>query len=578
VLAGGVRRALRAVMVRALGTSLPGILGAALVVSALVIGPPAAAATPDTSAAASSAAPTGAPTGAPTAAPTNDPPDGPRVLTREAAEARWADAASKFVELDGIRLHYKDEGRGPVLLLVHGSFGDLGDWDGWVAALRDRWRVVRFDRPGAGLTGPVANGNYSLDRQLALVDALMDRLGVERFAIAGASLGGPVAYRYASTRTDRVAALVLLNSAGIEYGGRQGTTRAPPPSSYGWSTAPTVSRAEVRQTLATIINDPAKLTDAFVERKFQLHAIAGRDEEAVATIRLYERGTPERLLARVVAPSLVLWGSGNRALSTQTADAFVAALVRAPVASKVVYEGAGHMIHVERPTQTVADAAAFLDRYARGTGAPRDAMAAHWARAEGTWSGEAGYLDGALAPNVARYGALLQLRREGSALAQTEWKFYPASPLARQMAAALAGATLAESEGLALVTASRGTPAADGALDFGAEAGAFVAAGSGSAVGTVGTVGTVGGEGEAVGEFEAVRYRMLYTFPSPDRMVRTTLGFASDGTLKGISVFRYRRIDAGALDAERRRLEQEFGVAAEIDRAAGTPVLRRLRR
>jgi hypothetical protein len=303
-----------------------------------------------------------------------------------------------------------------------------------------------------------------------------------------------------------------------------------------------------------------------VERKFQLHAIAGRDEEAVATIRLYERGTPERLLARVVAPSLVLWGSGNRALSTQTADAFVAALVRAPVASKVVYEGAGHMIHVERPTQTVADAAAFLHKYARGAGAPRDAMAAHWARAEGTWSGEAGYLDGALAPNVARYGALLQLRREGSALAQTEWKFYPPSPFARQMGTALAGAKLAESEGLALITASRGTPAADGALEFGAEAGTFVAAGSGSAVGTVG------------GADDTVRYRMLYTFPSPDRMVRATLGFAPDGTLKGISVFRYRRIDADALEAERRRLEKEFGVAAEIDRAAGTPVLRRLRR
>jgi pimeloyl-ACP methyl ester carboxylesterase len=561
VLAGAVRVALRAIAVPALGTWPAGVVLLALVASPLVIGPSALAASRDTT----SAAPIGAPTVAPKIAPTTDPPDGPRVLTREAAEARWADAASKFLELDGIRLHYKDEGRGPVLLLVHGSFGDLGDWDGWVAALRDRWRVVRFDRPGAGLTGPVANGNYSLDRQLALVDALMDELGIERFAIAGASLGGPVAYRYAATRTDRVAALVLLNSAGIEYGGRQGTTRAPPPSSYGWSTAATVSRAEVRQTLATIINDPAKLTDAFVERKFQLHAIAGRDEEAVATIRLYERGTPERLLARVVAPSLVLWGSGNRALSTQTADAFVAALVRAPVVSKIVYEGAGHMIHVERPAQTVADAVAFLDRYARGEGVPRDAMAAHWARAEGTWSGEAGYLDGQLAPNVARYGALLRLQRDGIALAQTEWKFYPASPLARQMTTALVGATLAESEGLALVTASRGTPASDGALDFGAEAGAFIAAGEGSAVGTVS------------GEGGVVRYRMFYTFPSPDRMVRTTLGFAPDGTLKGVSVFRYRRIDGDALESARRRLEQEFGVTVEIDRTAAAPVLRRLR-
>jgi pimeloyl-ACP methyl ester carboxylesterase len=497
------------------------------------------------------------------AAEPRDPPDGPRSLSREAAEARWADAASKFAELDGIRVHYKDEGTGPTLLLVHGSFGDLGDWDGWVAALKDRWRIVRFDRPGAGLTGAVANGNYSLDRQLAIVDALMDSLGIERFAVAGASLGGPVAYRYASTRTERVTALVLLNSAGIEYGGRQGTTRAPAPSSYGWVTAPTLSRAEVRQTFAQIVNDESKLTDEFIERKFQLHAIAGRPDEALATIRLYERGTPEAMLARVVAPSLVLWGSGNRALSTATADAFVAALTRAPVARKIVYDGAGHMIHVELPARTAADAGTFLDRHGRGVPAPRDAIAAHWARAEGTWVGEAGYLDGALEPNVARYGALLRLVRDGGDLAQTEWKFYPASPLARQVTTALAGVALAESEGLALVTASRGTPAAGGTLDFGAEAGTFASAGDGSAVGTV------------HGGGEAVRYRMLYTFPSADRMVRTTLGFAPDGTLEGVSVFRYRRIAAAEFDTERRRLEQEFGVAAEIDRTGTKPVLRR---
>jgi hypothetical protein len=272
------------------------------------------------------------------------------------------------------------------------------------------------------------------------------------------------------------------------------------------------------------------------------------------------------MLSRVVAPSLVLWGSGNRALSTQTADAFVAALTRAPVARKIVYDGAGHMIHVELPERTAADAGAFLERYARGAGAPRDAMTAHWARAEGTWSGEAGYLDGGLAPNVARYGALLRLVREGGEIAQTEWKFYPPSPLARQMTTALAGAALADAEGLTLVTANRGAPAADGALDFGSDAGTFAPGGDGSAVGTV------------AGDAGAVRYRMFYTFPSPDRMVRTTLGFAPDGTLKGVSVFRYRRIAGDTLEAERRRLEREFAVAAELDRTGGAPVLRRLQR
>ena len=82
-----------------------------------------------------------------------------RTLNRADVIARHADAASKFVDLDGVRVHYKDEGQGPAILLVHGTFGDLADWDGWVQVLKPRYRVVRLDLPAFGLTGPVPSGN-----------------------------------------------------------------------------------------------------------------------------------------------------------------------------------------------------------------------------------------------------------------------------------------------------------------------------------------------------------------------------------------------------------------------------------
>lgn len=501
-------------------------------------------------------------------APAANPPDGPRVLTFEQAEARWTDARSRFADLDGTRVHYFDEGQpdGPVVLLVHGSYGDLTDWDGWVAELRDRYRVIRFDRPGAGLTGPVPNGNYSLDRQLALVDALLDSLGVDRFAVVGASLGGPVAYRYAGTRTQRVTAMVLVNSAGIEFGGRRGTTQAPPASAYGWATAPTIARADVRRTYEQILNDHTALTPAFVERKFQLYGIVGREVEAVQTVKLYERGDPQRLLSHVRAPTLVQWGSANAALSTSTSEAFANALKNAAVVRRIVYDGGGHMIHVERPAQTARDARAFLDEQLAGAAAlvGVDAMRAHWRRLAGTWVAEAGYLDGQLQPNVARYGALLRIDAQPDGVVQHEWKYYPASPLASSIATGVARQTLAKGEGLLLVSESRGRPAGpDGALDFGPEAGTFVATVDGAAVGRV----LDGG---------ALRYRMLDTLSDEGHLVRTTLGFAADGTLKGVSVFRYRRLDAGAVATERERLAREYRVALEIDRTGPTPRWTRL--
>lgn len=133
------------------------------------------------------------------------------------------------------------------------------------------------------------------------------------------------------------------------------------------------------------------------------------------------------------------------------------------------------------------------------------------------------------------------------------------------MTAAMSRERLAPGEGLEQIAALRGRPDARGAVDFGPEAGAFVPAGDATSVGTVASDG-------------AVRYRHFYTFPAPDRMVRATFGFAIDGSLKGVSVFRFRRVPPATLDAERARLRERFAVAVEIDRTLGAPVARRLRR
>ncbi|MEQ8516149.1 MAG: hypothetical protein RIC38_11130 [Chromatocurvus sp.] len=99
-----------------------------------------------------------------------------RTISYEDIVAEYADTDSKFVTLeglDGIRTHYKVEGDGPAVLLIHSSWGDLNDWDGWVDTLSPDYRVVRLDLPSFGLTGHVPSGNYSIERYLTLVDALM---------------------------------------------------------------------------------------------------------------------------------------------------------------------------------------------------------------------------------------------------------------------------------------------------------------------------------------------------------------------------------------------------------------------
>jgi len=297
-----------------------------------------------------------------TPAPCEPPSAG--TLKYEDVVAKYATPDSKFMVLegnDGIRVHYTDQGMGPAVLLVHSSGGDLFDWDPWVSVLRTKYRVVRLDLPAFGLTGPVPSGNYSIDRYLTLVDGLMDELGIERFAIVGTSYGGLVAFRYAATRTDRITALVLSNSAGVEYGGRGGTTERTRSAARVFK--PEVRTNEQTETfLKTIINDPSKVTPAMVQRKTDYSNIVGRDREAFVATGLYERGNPQRVLAHVRAPALVLWGGNSKGLSSETAQLFVDYMKNAKRTQKIVYEGGGHLIHIERPEQTVKDVKAFLDR------------------------------------------------------------------------------------------------------------------------------------------------------------------------------------------------------------------------
>ena len=111
----------------------------------------------------------------------------------EALLPEYGAPPSQFVELEGMRIHYRDEGAGPPLVLLHGFGSSLHTWDGWVRQLTGTRRLIRLDLPGFGLTGPAPDGDYRAERYVHVVAALLDRLGVDRTDIAGNSLGGRTA-------------------------------------------------------------------------------------------------------------------------------------------------------------------------------------------------------------------------------------------------------------------------------------------------------------------------------------------------------------------------------------------------
>lgn len=101
---------------------------------------------------------------------------------------------------------------GPAVVLSNSLGSTHRMWDAQIAALEERFRVVRYDTRGHG-DSPVPPGPYSIDELADDVIGLLDRLGIERAHLVGLSLGGMTMMRVAARNPERVDRLALLCSA-----------------------------------------------------------------------------------------------------------------------------------------------------------------------------------------------------------------------------------------------------------------------------------------------------------------------------------------------------------------------------
>jgi len=285
----------------------------------------------------------------------------------ETLVARWAPPPSEFLDLQGQLVHYRDEGPkadpAPIVLL-HGTSASLHTWEGWAKALRGQRRVISLDLPAFGLTGPFAGPyaglTYTGEHYARFVLDVLDKLALPRFVVAGNSLGGEVAWRIAAAAPQRVAALVLVDAAGYPIEGGSiplGWQIARLPV-LGHVTEHLLPRPFIVQGLAAVYADPKRITEATVDRYYELTLRAGNRAALVQRAQTWSRGEGVARITGVSAPTLVIWGGQDRVIPPALAQRFV---VDIPGARLQVFEDLGHVPQEEDPARTVAAVKAFLD-------------------------------------------------------------------------------------------------------------------------------------------------------------------------------------------------------------------------
>ena len=281
-------------------------------------------------------------------------PDRPRA----ALEAQYDTPPTAYLTIEGMRLRVRDTGPrdAPAIVLLHGFGSSLETWQAWADILSSRYRVVRFDLPGFGLSGPDPTGDYSDARSLQIITGLMDTLGIARAALVGNSLGGKLAWMFAATKPARVDRLVLVSpdgfaSPGFEYGKKPDVPAVMRLLPY------VLPAAMLRSTLAPAYGNPAVLTDRMVARYRDMMLAPGVRAAMVDRMGQVDLQPPEPLLRRIEAPTLLLWGERDAMIPFSNARDYLGAI---PNVRLVALPGLGHVPMEEAPAESLAPVLAFL--------------------------------------------------------------------------------------------------------------------------------------------------------------------------------------------------------------------------
>jgi pimeloyl-ACP methyl ester carboxylesterase len=226
---------------------------------------------------------------------------------------------------------YVDEGQGPVLLLLHGLFGALSNWQGVVEEFASDHRLIIpllpiYDMPltQAGVPGLVA-----------YVEGFVKALALPpTFTVLGNSLGGHIALVYTLSNPARVGRLVLTGSSGLFE------------DSMGGSFPKRGNYAYVQERVGYTFYDPAIATRELVDEIFTVTNSNAKCLRIIAIARSAQRHNLSKELTKVAVPTLLVWGLNDTITPPPVAHEFARLLPRAELR---FLDHCGHAPMMERP-------------------------------------------------------------------------------------------------------------------------------------------------------------------------------------------------------------------------------------
>lgn len=279
----------------------------------------------------------------------------------------FAEKDSKFIEIDGINIHYKEYGSGDtVLFMLHGMLGNVSSWNSITPELSKDYRIVAYDRLAFGLTErpkvETELNPYSPQQIEERALKLMDELEIEKPVLVGHSAGGNMALRLAISHPESFSGLILI-SPGIYTEIPPGMIRELMQIGMFKKLGIDVIRS-IPKYIDQLLSETYYNSEMITEELKENYLIPIRTKNWDWALWEYTRTQDDSMIAEhlseIELPVLIIQGRDDKIVPPK--DNFKASGIL-PNARLLFLENCGHVAQEEKPLETVKAIRNFLNSY-----------------------------------------------------------------------------------------------------------------------------------------------------------------------------------------------------------------------
>ena len=275
-------------------------------------------------------------------------------ISVEDLKKEYTNEQSQFIEVDEINVHFRDEGEGFPIVLIHGTAASLHTWDAWTDELKKTNRVIRMDLPAFGITGPNKNADYSIEAYTTFLHSFLEKLKLEKFHLAGNSLGGNIAWDYTADYPSKVEKLILVDASGLP-------TNKSQPAIFKMAKTPILNslflyitpRFLIKKNIEEVYEDDSKITDELINRYHKMALRVGNRkafiDRAKTDFKLDTQVNLEKLKS-IQTPTLLIWGAKDLWIPIANGIRMNEILVNSKLE---VLENSGHVPMEENPRESL---------------------------------------------------------------------------------------------------------------------------------------------------------------------------------------------------------------------------------